>query len=169
MRLTRKALRPRLPQEAADMGSKYFIGRRGTSLLPSELRALLIFEEVSQLLTRCSVVFVHGLSGDRERTWTGTEGPTRVLWPEKLLPAKIPGARISTYGYDADYATFWRMQSQNNVANHASNLVTDLANMRDEDETVCLHSQVTRYQWSLDIDINGRGRPRYLYSLWLTA
>ncbi|MCJ1248031.1 hypothetical protein MMC30_005246 [Trapelia coarctata] len=81
------------------------------------------------------VVFVHGLTGHREATWTGGKGPTRVLWPEKLLPTKIPGARISTYGYDADYATFWRMQSRNNIANHASNLITDLANLRDEDET----------------------------------
>ncbi|KAL8913270.1 MAG: hypothetical protein Q9171_001917 [Xanthocarpia ochracea] len=49
------------------------------------------------------IVFVHGLTGHRHRTWTAP-GATEP-WPKVLLPQDIPNARIITYGYDAD-ATF---------------------------------------------------------------
>lgn len=47
-----------------------------------------------------SIVFVHGLTGDREKTWTfaGTVDP----WPKILLSDDIPRSRILTFGSDAD-------------------------------------------------------------------
>ncbi|EXA29670.1 hypothetical protein FOVG_18861 [Fusarium oxysporum f. sp. pisi HDV247] len=45
---------------------------------------------------KVDVVFLHGLRGDREKTWT-QDG---VLWPKDLLPQDIPESRIFLFGYD---------------------------------------------------------------------
>lgn len=72
-------------------------------------------------------MFVHGLRGDRKETWT--KGTT--LWPEKLLPEKVPQARILTFGYDADIYHFWlKPTSDNSIKNHADNLTAGLVGLR---------------------------------------
>ncbi|KAI3316912.1 hypothetical protein HD806DRAFT_541795 [Xylariaceae sp. AK1471] len=79
------------------------------------------------------IVFVHGLTGDRERTWTAKDASNP--WPQTLLPSKLPTARILTFGYDA-YVADWRgVVSQNRIENHAYNLLTSLASYREEDDT----------------------------------
>ncbi|KAK2731053.1 hypothetical protein FQN57_003639, partial [Myotisia sp. PD_48] len=45
-----------------------------------------------------------------------------------LLKKDISNARIFTFGYDADVASFWGGASQNRLANHASSLIGDLEN-----------------------------------------
>jgi hypothetical protein len=52
-----------------------------------------------------NVVFVHGLTGDREKTWTarGASEP----WTKALLPSELPTARVLTFGYNA-YVADWR-------------------------------------------------------------
>ncbi|KAL2195759.1 hypothetical protein P885DRAFT_70379 [Corynascus similis CBS 632.67] len=85
------------------------------------------------------VVFIHGLTGDREKTWTahGASEP----WPKALLPTKLPTARILTFGYDA-YVTDWRrLVSQNRIGNHSWKLLTSLATYREEDETALVTSR----------------------------
>jgi hypothetical protein len=47
-----------------------------------------------------SIVFIHGLNGHRERTWT--DDRTNTCWPRDLLPDAISNGRILSYGYDAD-------------------------------------------------------------------
>ncbi|KAL2168856.1 hypothetical protein VTG60DRAFT_6758 [Thermothelomyces hinnuleus] len=79
------------------------------------------------------IVFVHGLTGDREKTWTarGALEP----WPKTLLPSELPTARVLTFGYDA-YVTDWRgVVSQSRIGNHSWNLLTSLATYRDKDDT----------------------------------
>ncbi|OCL11660.1 hypothetical protein AOQ84DRAFT_335546 [Glonium stellatum] len=79
------------------------------------------------------IVFVHGLTGDRDRTWTALGATTP--WPETLLPKKIPQARILAFGYDA-YVADWRaMVSNNRIGNHARNLLAALATYREGDYT----------------------------------
>ncbi|KAL6409280.1 hypothetical protein AUP68_05652 [Ilyonectria robusta] len=79
------------------------------------------------------IVFVHGLSGHRERTWTasGESDP----WPKTLLPSKLPNARILTFGYNA-YVTSWQgIVSQDRLGSHAGNLLNSLASYREDDKT----------------------------------
>ena len=83
-------------------------------------------------------MFIHGLTGDREETWTA-EGAA-APWPYTLLPAKIADARILTFGYDA-YVTDWRsVVSQNRIGNHSMSLLTVIATYRENDDTVCFYS-----------------------------
>ncbi|KAL2836458.1 hypothetical protein BJY01DRAFT_221982 [Aspergillus pseudoustus] len=79
------------------------------------------------------IVFVHGLTGDRERTWTVSD--TTALWPEILLPSAIPNARVLAFGYDTNVPDWITMVSVSRVGNHAMNLSTALASFRDQDDT----------------------------------
>lgn len=79
-------------------------------------------------------MFIHGLTGDRENTWK-RDG---VLWPRDLLPKRLPQARIMTFGYDANVVSFLSAVSQNRIASHAQNLLSSLADARDETDTVSL-------------------------------
>lgn len=83
-----------------------------------------------------SIVFVHGLNGHREKTWT-TEGSSP--WPQTLLPVEIPCARILTFGYDANVVDLREMVSKNRIGDHASGLVTSLVIFREKDNTVRRH------------------------------
>ncbi|KXX75211.1 Kinesin light chain [Madurella mycetomatis] len=85
------------------------------------------------------IVFVHGLTGDREKTWTahGASEP----WPKTLLPSELPNSRILTFGYDA-YVVDWRgMVSQNRISNHGWNLLTSLSSYREKDNTALARSR----------------------------
>ncbi|KAF2477247.1 uncharacterized protein BDR25DRAFT_208408 [Lindgomyces ingoldianus] len=78
------------------------------------------------------IIFVHGLTGDREKTWK-TKSATDP-WPKVLLPSKVPKARILTFGYDA-YVTDWRgMVSKNRIGDHAMNLLAAVATYRVDDD-----------------------------------
>lgn len=80
-------------------------------------------------LTPCSIVAVHGLTGDAFRTWTthSKERPDEgVFWLRDLLPAEVPNARILTYGYDSDPVRYFASASTNMVQHHATTLVSEL-------------------------------------------
>ena len=83
---------------------------------------------------RVSIVFVHGLTGNRERTWTHPS--TSCFWPSELLPSDLPDARIFTYGYDADVAHFFSAASQSRIGDHAQTLLSSLGHVRERTETV---------------------------------
>lgn len=69
------------------------------------------------------ICFVHGLTGNRESTWTarGQSEP----WPTTLLPSRLRRARILTYGYDAHIARKG-VAGSNRLIDHATNLLLDL-------------------------------------------
>jgi hypothetical protein len=62
-----------------------------------------LFEPEGSLPT-VDIVFVHGLRGGSEHTWSFNDDP-KLFWPREWLPKEpaIRGARISTFGYDSDY------------------------------------------------------------------
>lgn len=80
-----------------------------------------------------SIVFIHGLEGDRELTWTfgGANNP----WPESLLPVELPDCRLLTFGYDATYIGQHGQVSMNRLRHHAMNLLNTLGQYRERDDT----------------------------------
>ncbi|KAL8366576.1 hypothetical protein RB595_010437 [Gaeumannomyces hyphopodioides] len=73
------------------------------------------------------ICFVHGLTGNRDSTWTADGQSTP--WPGTLLPQKLKNARILTYGYDA-YVLRRSVASNNRLNDHAKNLLNDLTTDR---------------------------------------
>jgi len=74
------------------------------------------------------------LTGGQTTTWTA-EG-ANAPWPEVLLSEDIPKARISAFGYDADVVKFLGQTSQNKIRQHANNLLSDMADMRFDSNSV---------------------------------
>jgi pimeloyl-ACP methyl ester carboxylesterase len=80
--------------------------------------------------TLSSVLFIHGLTGHREKTWTKGEAEP---WPKSLLPRDLPTARIIMYGYDADILRLTdKNVGQNTIQDHAKNLINDLCALRKD-------------------------------------
>lgn len=73
------------------------------------------------------ICFIHGLTGNRDSTWTVSRQSTP--WPTILLPPKLPRARLLTWGYDA-YFVQASVASRNRLTDHAMNLLIDLTNHR---------------------------------------
>lgn len=75
------------------------------------------------------ICFVHGLTGNRESTWTA-DGQSRP-WPETLLSKFLDKARIITYGYDAYVVRgVTKVASGNRLIDHATNFLNDLSTDR---------------------------------------
>jgi pimeloyl-ACP methyl ester carboxylesterase len=72
------------------------------------------------------IVFVHGLTGNRETTWSYD----KTLWPRDLLAKELHNVRIFTFGYDADVIGFLNMAGSNCVRDHGKSLAQDLAGRR---------------------------------------
>jgi hypothetical protein len=80
------------------------------------------------------IIFVHGLTGNSYDTWL--EMRSGIYWPVQLFSKDVPDARIMAFGYDADVTKFLGPVGQNNIRDHASNLLGDLAARRAEDDSV---------------------------------
>lgn len=72
-------------------------------------------------------VSAHTAQGNNEPAQTDLGS---VFRPQALLPKVIPDARIFTWGYDANIDGFLSTASQNTVHQHATNLLSDLADLR---------------------------------------
>jgi hypothetical protein len=89
-----------------------------------------------------SILFLHGLTGDREDTWTRSRGKQSCFWPRDLLPEDITDARIAVWGYDASMVkkTPFSVVSTNTLDHHAQTLCSDIAALRGDDQKVGLSS-----------------------------
>ncbi|KAH7237701.1 uncharacterized protein BKA55DRAFT_578152 [Fusarium redolens] len=79
------------------------------------------------------ICFIHGLSGNRDKTWTAHGQPNP--WPAELLPSRLAKARLLTYGYDA-YVVKKSVSSTNRLIDHANNLLHDLTAERSSSNTI---------------------------------
>lgn len=75
-----------------------------------------------------SLVFVHGLRGDKIDTWSKGS----VCWPRDLLVHDIKNARIITWGYDSKVLNAVKAASQESIFSHSENLLGDLARLRKD-------------------------------------
>ncbi|KAK5628877.1 hypothetical protein RRF57_004592 [Xylaria bambusicola] len=104
------------------------------------------FHSFHRLIIYNSIVFVHGLGGDRTETWTWKNQYRTQFWPQTLLPKDCPTARIMSFGYNADFAHFYP-QSPKTVApeltidNYSTSLLQALAGLREKSDTAALLSQ----------------------------
>ncbi|KAG8529051.1 uncharacterized protein KY384_005686 [Bacidia gigantensis] len=98
---------------------------------------------------QADLVFVHGLRGDRIKTWEAD----KVVWPRDLLPVELPNVRVMSYGYDAcmsvvrynvaeiklwaaNVMNFFSNASQSSIFQHSINLLEDLQRKRRMTEEV---------------------------------
>ncbi|KAI9856827.1 MAG: hypothetical protein M1813_008764, partial [Trichoglossum hirsutum] len=96
----------------------------------------LLYESVNSIV---DIIFIHGLTGHREKTWRAKNATDP--WPQTLLPAEVPNARVLTFGYDAYVADWQSMITQNRIGNHSMNLLNAVATYRENDETALVSSR----------------------------
>ena len=88
-----------------------------------------------------SIVFVHGLRGERELTWT-KDG---VIWPQELLSKDIPKSRILSFGYDSGVVHNDTAEvTQGSLADEARQFCSLLDDLRKQTKTV------RYYVWTRD-------------------
>ncbi|KAF8854985.1 hypothetical protein BDZ45DRAFT_596319, partial [Acephala macrosclerotiorum] len=103
-----------------------------------------------------SIVFVHGLQGHAEKTWTyqsplktkkkgfwpwqkerskTEEQPSGVFWPFDLLAKRpeLAQARILVWGYDSHVTKFFSANNQQNISRHGNDLMVALEQERNQD------------------------------------
>ena len=118
----------------AEIGGQADLSRKASAVANQLMVNRFGLTEVSRptsAKTSVDIVFVHGLNGDPQKTWTSEN--TKVFWPAQLLPPILEdqNARILVYGYDADVVSFTDGASKDMIHNHAERLVADLfANRR---------------------------------------
>lgn len=79
------------------------------------------------------IVFVHGLRGGRESTWT-KDG---VIWPKELLSKDIPKSRILSFGYNSGIIQSDTAEvTQGSLADDARQLCSLLDDTRKQTNTV---------------------------------
>ncbi|KAH9203787.1 Alpha/Beta hydrolase protein [Leptodontidium sp. 2 PMI_412] len=87
------------------------------------------------------IVFVHGLGGDRAKTWTWQGGGREVFWPKDLLHQACPTARILSFGYNAEFAHFYtfhgpkRVAEQLTIDDHSTALFQRIVGLREKTHT----------------------------------
>ncbi|GFG00724.1 ribonuclease p/mrp subunit, putative [Aspergillus udagawae] len=82
------------------------------------------------------IVFIHGLGGGPESTWLHERN--QRFWPSGLQNF-FPASRVLTYGYAADFATFFPSPSDANsrtdIKQHATVLLHALVELREASKT----------------------------------
>jgi len=76
---------------------------------------------------RISLVAVHGLGGDRTRTWQHPK--TKAKWLHDFLPGDIKNARVMVYGYNSAVAF---SKSAAGVEEFARDLLERLSTVRQD-------------------------------------
>lgn len=81
------------------------------------------------------IVFIHGLNGHRERTWTGNnrQSGNSIFWIRDLLPDDLPQCRILTFGFDCDVPDAYYLLHRT-LDHQASALLLALENKRAQFE-----------------------------------
>ena len=82
---------------------------------------------MANIVLSLSIVFVHGLMGNRDTTWTHAN---KVFWPRELAKDIPIAARIMTFGYDADIIRLWGVAGSNKIRGHGKDLALGVSDRR---------------------------------------
>ena len=74
------------------------------------------------------IIFIHGLTGDRNHTWTHSDHAEP--WPKTMIPNDLPRARILSYGYDAYNVLKKGPVSNSRLSNHSLDFLNALVALR---------------------------------------
>ena len=91
-------------------------------------------DQASQETLTVDIVAVHGLNGDLTDTWT--DAKTKAFWLKDFLHHDLKGARIMTFGYNADVA-FGNTTAS--IKDHAMDLLGCLVDEREDDAVSTMH------------------------------
>jgi hypothetical protein len=76
------------------------------------------------------IVAIHGICGDPEKTWTHDNN---TLWLRDLLPKAIVGARVFSFGYDAEVAL---TKAKGKIDDYARSLLHHLEAKRSREVSI---------------------------------
>ncbi|KAF8249829.1 hypothetical protein K440DRAFT_188013 [Wilcoxina mikolae CBS 423.85] len=77
------------------------------------------------------IVAIHGVNGHRTKSWSPENGETsQKTWLEDILAARIPSARIMTFGYDSGATTAGDLLSSSGLRKVAIELLNALCGKR---------------------------------------
>ncbi|EPE33326.1 alpha/beta-Hydrolase [Glarea lozoyensis ATCC 20868] len=109
-----------------------------------------IYQPACDCNVAADIIFVHGLFGHTEHTWTfnGPQAPIsksdiwslyglaskvddlghkpspkapKIFWPEKLLPVSFPNSRMFTWGFQSDIKMFFDSSDDKNTLDYLAN------------------------------------------------
>jgi hypothetical protein len=96
-----------------------------TTSLPEQPFGLQVVHEPKVRTKIVSIVFVHGLGGSARGTWT--HSPSNIFCPTLLHEDdRFASARISTFGYDANYTNVFAVKSVLGIQDFARQLLDAL-------------------------------------------
>jgi hypothetical protein len=99
---------------------------RQSRIQPTQISSKDLYPRREEVVNLGSIWFVHGLTGDRETTWTHAKG----TFAPDLVRAQFPSARIISYGYDANVVGLWKNASGDGLRGHGKALVYAISNSR---------------------------------------
>ncbi|KAL9132985.1 MAG: hypothetical protein Q9175_005840, partial [Cornicularia normoerica] len=86
------------------------------------------------------IIAVHGLNGDPTNTWKHSE--SNHFWLQDSLPLDVKGARVMTYGYNAD-VVFGNTTAD--VWDHAKSLLSSLIDERETEDFAASNMEIMTF------------------------
>jgi hypothetical protein len=92
------------------------------SSLPEQPIGLHVVHEPKTQTQIVGIVFVHGLGGSARETWI--HSPSKIFWPTLLHEDdRFANARISIFGYDADFKSIFAPKNVLGIQDFAKQLL----------------------------------------------
>lgn len=116
----------RKPKQESDLSQSTQESQNNTSSLTVQsILGLKILHEPKVTSKVVDVIFIHGLGGSARETWTHPS--SGIFWPDLLHEnEKFANARISTFGYDANFDNIFAANSVLDISDFSKQLLDAL-------------------------------------------